>query len=465
MTMKPMPPIPAPLLPLIDALRRSGVRPVIVGGYVRDALLGTPSKDIDIECFGVPNPEALAALLTPFGSVNSVGKSFGVLKLSLDGFDLDLSLPRTEVKNGSGHTGFDVTTFADFDFKTAARRRDFTINAIGFDLLEGVLLDPFGGCDDLENGRLCCVDPATFIEDPLRLLRAVQFAARFSLTPDKALLTLGRRMVAEGVLNELPKERIFEEFKKLLLKAEMPSQGFRVMDMLYITPFFPALNALKGVPVDPENHREGNVWNHTLMALDAMAVLRESAGTDPLALMLGILCHDMGKPLTTRLQYGCIKAPDHAVVGQAVAASFLTQLTDDKRLIAMVLQYVRYHGEVKRLYTQDAPDPAILRLACHVPIQAIVAIATADHLGRLPCVERSAAAEWLWDKAEGLGVLHAPRPALLGGAELIAAGLAPSPHFKTILERAYDAQLEGEFSDRDGARQWLEIYLSDLGKS
>jgi tRNA nucleotidyltransferase (CCA-adding enzyme) len=457
--------IPAALLPIIENLRSGGVRPVIVGGYVRDALLGAPSKDIDIECFGIGSPEALVPLLAPFGSVNSVGKSFGVLKLETGGLSLDFSLPRTEIKSGRGHTGFDVTPFERFDFKTAARRRDFTVNAIGYDPVQNALLDPYGGRDDLERGRLRCVDPVTFVEDPLRLLRAVQFAARFTLTPDKQLLTLAQTMMQKNVLAELPKERLFEEFKKLLLKADAPSFGFRTMDALHVTPFFPALLALKGVPIDPSNHKEGDVWTHTLMAVDAMAALRGSTPADPLALMLGILCHDMGKPLTTRLEHGRIKAPGHAVTGLPVAASFLAQLTDDKRLTATVLDYVRYHGEAKRLFTLHASDAEILRLAGRVSIDAIAAVATADHLGRLPRVGHSEAAAWLRAKAENLGVLHAPKPALLGGNDLIAAGLPPSPQFKTLLEEAYEAQLEGAFADRTGARKWLVRYLSDLGKS
>jgi len=272
-------------------------------------------------------------------------------------------------------------------------------------------------------------------------------------------------MVSEGVLYELPKERIYEEFRKLLLKAPEPSEGFRLMNNFYITPFFPPLDALKLVPIDPSNHKEGSVWEHTLMALDVMAKQRHCVDADPMALMLGILCHDMGKPLTTRLLDGRIKAPDHAETGTEVVLSFLSQLTDDKRLIAAVLDYVRYHGEPKRLYTQNATDADVMRLALHIRIDAICVVATADHLGRIPRTERSEAAEWLRDKARRLGVLHAPLPALLGGSDLIALGLTPSPAFKTILDAAYDAQLEGRFTDRNAARVWLESYVSDLGKS
>ncbi|MEJ2468744.1 MAG: hypothetical protein P8Y51_06700 [Campylobacterales bacterium] len=430
---------PDVLHPLIDTLARHGVRPVLVGGYVRDAILDIACKDIDIECFGVGSLDALAELLSSFGSVNSVGKSFGVLKLRLGTYEIDLSLPRTETKTGRGHNGFAVASFERFDFKTAAKRRDFTVNAVGYDLLRHTWLDPFGGRNDLEARRLRCVDPSTFVEDPLRLLRAVQFAARFELTPDKQLLTLAHKMVRDGVLEELPKERIFEEIKKLLLKAARPSIGLHTMDALHITPFFSELEALKKQP----DRNGGSAWMHTLNALDAMALRRESIDADPLALMLGTLCLAM--------------KTEHSV------CAFLAQLTDDKRLVKTVLEYVRYHGEPDRLYKEKASDAQIMRLACRVRIDAIAAVAEADHLGTFPKKTHSDAVQWLLEKAEKLGVLYEPRPALLGGDDLIAAGLRPSAQFKTLLDRAYDAQLEGIFSDKTGAKAWLERYLSDLG--
>ncbi|MHC3993261.1 CCA tRNA nucleotidyltransferase [Thiomicrolovo sp. ZZH C-3] len=428
--MKPIPAVPDTLAPLIDALAAQGVRPVLVGGYVRDALLGMPSKDIDIECFGAASLEALIPLLKPFGSVNSVGKSFGVLKLTLNGYDLDLSLPRVETKTGPGHTGFAVTTFETFDFKTAAKRRDFTVNAIGYDPLEKLLLDPYGGEKDLEAQTLRCVNESTFVEDPLRLLRAVQFSARFRLIPDPHLVHLAHTMMAQGVLAELPKERIFEEFKKLLLKSDTPSVGLRTMHLLLITPFFPELAALVGT----------DLWDVVLRALDTMADIRRRVQSDPLALMFAPLCIGMEDP-----------------------NAFLTALTDDKRLVLNVLDYVKYHGEPERLYAEAASDAEVMRLARDVRIDTIAAVAEACYRGHHPAAETSDAVAWLRHKAERLGVLNAPRAALLNGEALIAAGLSPSPLFKTILDAAYNAQLEGAFSDEESAKAWLKDYLSDLG--
>ena len=454
-------PLPPALQPLLTRLAENGIRPVIVGGYVRDALTGYAGNDIDIECFGVASLETLLPLLAPFGKVNAVGKSFGVLKLTMDDLHLDFSLPRTETKTAPGHQGFSVRTFSDFDFKTAAARRDFTINAIGYDPRSRTLLDPFGGIADLHARRLRCVDPRSFVEDPLRLFRALQFAARFSLTADKRLLTLAHTMVSGGLLHELPKERIYEELVKLLLKAEKPSIGFRLMDAMRMTAIFPQLHRLKQVPQDPSSHPEGDVWEHTLLAVDAMVPLLEGSQKERMGLMLGILCHDLGKPDVTRLQYGKVTAPDHALTGLTSANALLTKLTDDKTLIEQVLKYVRYHGEPKRLYKTGASDADILRLATKIELYALHKIASADHFGRHNPPQRFKAGVWFYKHAAALGVLHAPRVAVITGKMLIAQGLSPSKQFKTILEKAYNAQIEGAFSDEKGAKQWLKNYLPD----
>ncbi len=458
--------LPPELSPLLEHLRNAGIRPVLVGGYVRDALLGRTGKDIDIECYGAENLDTLASALKGFGTLNAVGKSFGVLKLKTGSLEIDLSLPRKETKTGTGHRGFSVETFGEIDFETAARRRDFTVNAIGYDPFSEKLLDPFGGMKDLERKRLRCVDPATFVEDPLRLLRAVQFAARFELVPDRRLLALARKMTSAGALDELPGERIFEEMKKLLLKAARPSVGFEVMDAMHITPFFPSLHALKQVPQEPASHPEGDVWTHTRLAVDAMAAERFGDEREKLICMLGILCHDLGKPATTRLFEGKITAPGHEDAGQAAARRLLSRWTGDKKLFEAVLPLVRWHGLPKKLYKTRAPESEILRLAVNVPVERIVRIAKADHFGRAGIENRPfKAGEWLTRKAKELGVLHRPLPPLILGRDLVAAGLSPSSTFSRILNDAYEAQLDGIFTTKETGAKWLKSYLEDLGKS
>lgn len=456
-------PLPPPLARLCDRLSSAGIRPVIVGGFVRDALAGGETHDIDIELYGVSSLEALEELLSPLGRVNLVGKSFGVLKLGYEGYRIDFSPPRTEAKKGFGHKGFEVTWHGDIGFAEAARRRDFTINAIGYDPIAGKLLDPYGGISDLENRILRCVDPETFGDDPLRVLRAVQFAARFGLTCDNALLERCRKMVRGGALEELPKERIFEEFKKLLLKSTRPSVGLALLREMGGLPFFSPLERFETTPQEYASHPEGDVWTHTLMCVDAMVPLRSGEEKRDLVLMFAALLHDIGKPETTLIEEGKLNAPRHAEAGVEIARAWLGRLCGDKRLVEGVLPLVRYHGWPRKLHRAAAGDSQIRHLSTQVRIDDLIRVAEADFFGRLfigNIPETFEAGEWLRNRAEALGVLHDPPRPLLGGRDLIEAGMNPSETFKGILDAAYEAQLEGAVSTREEALSWLAQRLS-----
>jgi tRNA nucleotidyltransferase (CCA-adding enzyme) len=457
-------PLSQPLLQLIECLAGAGIKPILVGGFVRDHFTGHPTNDLDIELYGVNSIEAVEALLRPFGKLNLIGKSFGVLKLSYEGYSIDFAPPRTESKAGFGHKGFNVAWQSDIDFTAAARRRDFTINAIGYDPLTQTLLDPFGGIEDLANKRLVCVDPETFIDDPLRVLRAVQFAARFDLTCDKQLLYLCRDMISKGALEELPKERIFEEIKKLLLQSSKPSHGFTLLREMNGLTFFSPLDQLDMTPQDPASHPEGSVWNHTLMSLDTMATMRSGKWRDDIALMLTMLLHDIGKPNTTLIENELLNAPKHAEIGVEIAQTWLLRITEDKDLIEQILPLVRYHGWPRKLYRSHASDSDILRLSTHVCIRDLICVAKADFFGRefvgkIP--EHFKAGEWLYERAKTLGVLsEAPKP-LLMGRDLIALGFIPSESFKIILDRAYEAQLNQEINTTEEALTWINLPLID----
>lgn len=456
-------PLPPPLTSLIEHLWASGIRPILVGGFVRDHFTRNQNPDIDIELYGVTSLEDLETLLKPFGRVNLVGKSFGVLKLSYAGYHLDFSPPRTESKRGFGHKGFDVSWHSDIDFAAAARRRDFTINAIGYDPITQTFLDPYGGIGDLECKRLACVDPETFVDDPLRVLRAIQFAARFELECDETLLRLCRTMIAQGALNELPKERIFEEFRKLLLLSPRPSLGLTLLKEMGGLSFFTPLDKLESTPQDYASHPEGDVWTHVLMSVDVMASRRSGNPKRDLILMLAVLLHDIGKPQTTVIENGKLNAPHHAEVGVELACSWLLNVTDDKSLIETVLPLVRYHGWPRKLYRADADDCAILRLSTHVCIDDMIRVAEADFFGRAflgDTPETFDAGEWLRNRAQTLGVLYAPPKPLLMGRDLIEAGMTPSEAFKPILNAAFEAQLHRKITTRAEALEWLSEHLS-----
>jgi len=454
--------LPLELHPILDELRAHQITPIVVGGYVRDALLNLHSKDIDIELYNLHSLEMLEQILKPFGKLNLVGKSFGVIKLRLHELEIDFSPPRTESKQTAGHKGFEVCYDFELDFSAASLRRDFTINAIGYNSQTKTLLDPHNGLEDLHNKRLRCVNEKTFIEDPLRPMRAIQFAARFDLTCDPKLLHLCKEMIANGALEELPKERIFEEFKKLFLLSSKPSIGMELLHRMGGLPFFAPLDALEQTPQDPLSHPEGNVWRHTLMALDVMASLRTGDSKRDLTLMFAVLLHDCAKPITTVINNGEINAPKHAKAGVEVAKKFLEKITDEHALREDILPLIRYHGKVQKFYENAASIPEILRLSTRVPLEELILVSQADFLGRGVNGKRPKhfeAGEWLYSHAKKLGVLHAPPQPLLMGRNLIALGLTPSENFKIILDSAYEAQLNQQFFTTQEAIQWIKKEL------
>jgi tRNA nucleotidyltransferase (CCA-adding enzyme) len=454
--------LPPEITPILKALSDHQITPIVVGGYVRDALLHIHSKDIDIELYNLPSLETLEQILKPYGKLNLVGKSFGVIKLRLNELEIDFSPPRTESKHTAGHRGFEVHYHLPLDFTTAARRRDFTINAIGYNPQTKTLLDPHNGIDDLRNKRLMCVNEQTFIEDPLRPLRAIQFAARFELSCDPLLLSLCKDMIAKGALEELPKERIFEEFKKLFLLASKPSIGMELLRQMGGLPFFSPLDHFEDTPQDPITHPEGNVWDHTLMTLDVMASLRTGNSKRDLTRMFAMLLHDCAKPITTAIINGAIRAPKHGKIGVEVGKTFLEKITNEHGLTNTILPLIRYHGKVRKLYENEATIPQILHLSTRVPIEELILVAQADFFGREFRGERPQhfdAGVWLYGHADKLGVLRSPPKPLIMGRDLIALGLKSSEKFKTILNTAYEAQLNQEFFAPQEAIQWLKTHL------
>lgn len=450
--------LPASLEIIINALLEKAYRPVVVGGYVRDALLNLPSKDIDIEVFGCTTLEELEHVLSGFGKVHRVGKSFGVIKLQLADLEVDFSLPRQEEKVGKGHKGFAVTLNGTLTFREAAIRRDFTMNAMGYDLQTRTLLDPFNGQDDLNNRRLDIVNAETFVEDPLRLYRAVQFAARFELEVSSELHTVAREMVTKKMLDELPKERVFEEIKKLLLKSRKPSIGFKLMDAFGMLVYFPELNALQGVPQDPDYHPEGDVWVHTLMVVDAVTALHTDDEKRNLILSLAALCHDLGKANTTELIDGHIRALGHENTGVALTETFLERLSEEKALVERVLPLVQHHLKPLQFYKQGAKAAAIRRLASRVNIEELIVLAKADFLGRTTAEAFAGdfkAGEWLAEAADKLKVRNRPLAPLVLGRDLIRAGFVPSKQFSGMLTAVYEKQMDGEITTKEEGLKWL----------
>jgi len=431
-----------------ETVAREGGRALIVGGYVRDRLLGIEARELDIEVFGV-SFEALERLLSTLGEVIHVGKAFGVFRLK--GLDADFSLPRRDSKVRPGHTGFEVDYDPGMSFAEASRRRDLTMNAIGLDPLTLEYLDPHGGRRDLREKRLRATDPIHFPEDPLRGLRVAGFAARFEMAPDEEL----KRLSSELDLSELSAERVFGELEKLLLRSEKPSIGFELLRETKLLRFFPEAEALVGVPQEPDWHPEGDVWIHTMMVLDEAAKLRTGTAADDLALMVGALAHDFGKPATTQTIGGRITSYEHDVKGAAIAEAFLERLRSPKELTSKVEALVRHHLAPALFHKNGATAKAYRRLARDLDASGVrpdllLRVATADHLGRTTgdaFARRFPSGDHFKKMMESLELtVAAPKDVVLG-RHLIARGLRPGPEFGRILAECRDVQDETGWDD------------------
>jgi len=439
--------VPPLLIPLAHAVREAGGRALLVGGGVRDDLLGRPSKDLDVEVFGVPS-ERLRTLLERFGRVDTVGESFTVYKVG----GVDVSLPRRESKTGRGHKAFLVEGDPAMPIEEAARRRDFTINAISRDPLTGEIIDPFGGQKDLAARVLRAVDAHTFADDSLRVLRALQFAARFDLTLDEDTRALCRSIA----LDDLPAERIWGEIEKLLLQAPRPSVGLALaLDLGVIDRLFPELKALVNCPQEPEWHPEGDVWVHTLLVVDeARARIDNLDRGRAAAVMLGAVCHDLGKPSTTQLIDGRIRSLGHEEAGVGPAIAVLDRLNvhslDGFDVRATVLGIVAHHLKPGAFYKSASPvgDGAFRRLAQKVDLELLALVATADCLGRTGPFDCSAMT-WFVDRARSLGVEHAPPAPIVMGRHLLELGVTPGPAMGALLKQIYERQLDGEIRTLD----------------
>lgn len=458
--------LPVELRAMLDAVRAVG-RPRLVGGGVRDWLLGLEPKDFDVEVAGV-DFETLHRALAPFGSTDIVGRSFGVLKVrGPGGTEYDFSLPRRESKTGAGHRGFAIAPDPALSDAEAAARRDFTLNAIAYDPFTGAIIDPHGGAADLR-ARVLRHTSAAFSEDPLRVLRAFQLAARFDFTLAPETAELCRSIAAS--YTELPVERVWGEWEKWATKSTKPSRGLTVLEETGWLRHFPEVAALRGTEQEPEWHPEGDVFTHTQCCLDALVALpawREGEAHARRLLMFGVLAHDFGKPATTshaerRGQLRWI-SPGHEAAGGPIAEAFLRRigapLELDAPVRALVVNHLaHHHGQA--VFTDTSVRRLARRLA-PATIDELAAVMRADSNGRPPLTspDTHARIDTLVAQAHALALSQsAPRPIVLG-RHLIALGHRPSAGFKAVLDAAFEAQLDGAFYDEAGGVVWLGKHL------
>jgi len=469
------------MLEIASAIDSAGGRALLVGGSVRDWLFGKVAKDFDLEVYGL-EPDQIEEIVSQHGKVSAVGKAFGILKVSFgEGIDLDVSLPRTDSKIGEGHRGFEVKADPNMTIKDAAKRRDFTMNALCADPLTGEIFDYFGGVDDIKQRRLRVTDPERFRDDPLRVMRALQFIGRFGLSLDSQSADIIREMAPQ--LKELPKERIFEEWKKLLLKSEIPSTGLAAgMALGVFEAIHPEFPPLAETPQDPFWHPEGDVWLHTLKCMDAakeVIDVQKMEGDSALAVMIATLCHDLGKVTTTEFsqEKGRLISHGHEPAGEEPTNRFLDELGVDNLTRDKVVKLVVNHLAPSTLYinkyekNEKITDGAIRRLAKRIypaTIQELVAVALADHLGRGPFYDDQgqmyftlySAGEFLIDTARKLGVEKSKPEDIIRGKDLISLGFQPGPFFGRIIDLANQLRDEKNFT-REQIMEVLEAGSPD----
>ncbi len=469
---------------------------LIVGGFVRDALFGAHPKDADMEVYGL-HADRLESLLDQLfpDKVNKVGKAFGILKVAVEpGIEFDVSIPRRDSKQGTGHTGFVVSGDPTMTIKEAARRRDFTFNALAADPLTGEVFDEFGGIEDVRLRQLRVTDPKLFQDDPLRVYRGMQFVGRMDLSVEKRSMELMKEMAKTREMSELPPDRIREEFSKLLLKAPRPSRGFEfAREVGLIKEYFPELHALIDVPQEKEWHPEGDVWIHSMMVVDAAAnIVRDQkrglSEDEKVQIMFGALAHDFGKPSTTEIKDGRIRSINHEEAGRIPARAFSERLRLSNTLTRVLETVAAEHLKpdmLWRAYQKDAGLPkalknyanAVRKLLSRIhPVswRVLIAASEADSRGRtLPDAATKAyqAGLFMAEVVTRYQLDVEPTKKLVGGKDILALveefGL---PRPKPVDFGKYIAEVErlrdqGELVTKDdGLNRLKELLVADNKK-
>jgi tRNA nucleotidyltransferase (CCA-adding enzyme) len=432
---------------IIDRLHAQHARAYLVGGLVRDIMLGAfgVSVDIDIEVHGV-TLDQLAEILGEFGPVNYVGKSFGVLKVG--SADIDWSLPRTDSAGRKPQV-----QVVDLPIDVALRRRDLTMNALAIDLHDFVLHDPYGGLEDMQAKVLRSPDPTFFTQDPLRFYRVMQFIGRFEMLPDASLETVCKQMD----ISKISRERIEQEFNKLLLQSHQPSRGIRwLAELGRLAEILPEVAQLRGVEQDPIWHPEGDVFEHTMQAVDAAALLTYESDHEKLLIMYAALCHDLGKVSAMQREGDRIHNYGHDIASVPLARALLHRISTHKSLIDDVCTLVRWHMSPGQLVAQkDVTPAAYKRLAAKIAplsLRLLALLAYADNRGRNPArgVPLPGPTERIDEfvkRAQAAGVFEHKEAPILVGADLLDV-VEPGPELGKLLHRAYEMQLETGISDK-----------------
>lgn len=433
-------------------VNKAGGSAYYVGGYVRDDILGIPNKDIDIEIHNI-EPNVLENILKQFGNIEkrTVGNNFGIYNINR--FNLDISLPRKETAIGKGHKDFDIIVDPYLSLKESAKRRDFTINALMKNILTGEIIDYYGGLDDLKKGIIRHIDDNTFAEDPLRVLRACQFAARFDFDIATETIELCKNMD----ISTLPKERVAGELTKALIKGNKPSIFFNSLYEMKQTEWFKEVFDLKDVKQDTVYHPEGDVYEHTMSVIDEASTLFPTGIDNPdryLPFMLSALCHDFGKLNTTKINNkGRICAINHEKTGIPLANDFLDRIYNNKGFTRYVDNMIEFHMKAHSCFNNKAKIKSTNLLFDKLLYPTdFIHLAYADSIGHnIQKLDNKQFNMFLGKAMRENEFLinryfnykdRKSQPHITAN-NLIELGLKPSPLYKEILNKSWNLHLKG----------------------
>lgn len=446
---------------IVEEIIKQGGDPYFVGGYVRDALMGVECDDIDVEVFNM-SMLMLEFILAGFGKVDAVGKEFGVLKFKDGKDDYDFAIPRRENRIGASHTDFDTECDPSMTIEEASSRRDYTINSIYKDF-DGIYYDPNCGRTHLSTRELHPVSNK-FLEDPLRILRGMQFAARFKMHATESTKDFGEELVPE--FDSISKDRVWHEWYKWATLCASPSCGLRFLQDCEWLSLFPELNRLEFTSQDPEWHPEGNVWTHTKFVCNAANRQCEQfdiTGEDKAVIMFAALLHDIGKPDTTIQEDGRIRSPNHANVGVPIAEQFLHSINCPHYLIDRILPLVKYHMV---LIGVDPTPKFVRRMVVKLgkaEMSDLIILMQADKEGRPP-LDPTPSLNLIkmmniYEKLMEDGTIENGKiKPIVQGRDLIELGVKSGPNIGAVLKELFSLQLNGEFFTlEDGIKKAKEL--------
>ena len=468
--------IQIPTSPELNAVLADLEDAYFVGGCVRDAILGLEAKDLDIEVHNLSETELLQ-ILSKHGKIDEVGQAFGVIKLTTSDHEThDFSLPRRDSKTGKKHKDFEIEADPYMGTKEASRRRDYTINTIMVKIKTGEVMDHHNGIEDLQNGILRATDLETFGDDALRALRGFQFAARMGL-----MTTPETNKICEDLLDEfeaIPKSRIWNEWEKWATKSQVPSAGIRNLIQTGWIKKFPQIDGLENVPQSPRWHPEGNVLNHTLHCVDALAQdpqWQDLDETTKAITMLATLCHDLGKKTHSKInpKTGEIGFPGHEQASLEPTKEFLEAIGTPKKMHTPILALIENH--MVYLKVPETNDLESKKLQSRAMIEAkwmgdrdstleeLFIVMAADHAGRPPRKpELPKEAMILKAVAKKINVWQCSPMLPLKGADLLELGLKPGPDIGKLLEILQKHFLQKEFESKAEGIQHFKTKTSRI---